>query len=185
MRCQHSMGLWMLITILMVGLLACNPAEPECYEPIDVKAQSRFVVKEVNDTFYMTSINGQDSIQIDTTITSYRDTVFNAVAMIALDTDSSIGFLGVRTAAVGVPLNPFTDSQRYRILFDTADIATADTVTFYYQPQEHFISNNCGYTHYFHLDSARSTFNFLDSVVLNETDITNDNSIRHLLLYFF
>jgi len=175
------------VLLLSFGIVACESGEPECFEPVEVKAKTSFVIKSVIDTgFYVVPNPGSpDSTWVDTTLISYRDSFFNNIALLALDVDSSVGVLGIRTTLMGVPLNPFTDSQRYKILFDTANLAISDTLTFYYQTQEHFISNNCGYTHYFHIDSARSTFNFLDSLVLSRKEVNNDNSIRNLYLYFF
>ncbi len=177
----------LLCLLFLTVCYSCQSSEPECYEPVEVKANSSFVIKNVVDTGYyvITNPGSPDSTWVDTTLVSYRDSFFNAIAMVALDVDVQLGVLGVRTSILGVPLNPFTDSQRYQILLDTADLSLADTITFFYHTEEHFISNNCGYTHYFHIDSARTTFNFMDSVVLSKKEVTNDNSVRNLFLYFF
>ncbi len=76
--------------------------------------------------------------------------------------------------------------MRYRLVFDTSQVNTADTVTFYYTSSVHFISNSCGYTNYYNLDSVHSTKNVLDSISVVNPAVTNNQTLqaKHVLLYF-
>ena len=68
-----------------------------------------------------------------------------------------------------------TDSMKYHNLFDT--------LTFYYQRNLQFLSNACGYTYFYTIDSVSTTHNNIDSLLLTNTAVTNNVATKHLRLY--
>jgi hypothetical protein len=58
-----------------------------------------------------------------------------------------------------------------------------DTLTFFYQKQLKFISNACGYTDFFSLDSVHSTHNSIDSIIILNRSVTNDPKVKQLNIY--
>ncbi|MBS1643694.1 MAG: hypothetical protein JST36_01525 [Bacteroidetes bacterium] len=80
-------------------------------------------------------------------------------------------------------LSNATDSSRWILRPDSAN-AMQDTLSFYYQRQLHFLSNACGYTYFYHLDSIQSTRNAIDSIRLEAADVTNDANVEHLKIIF-
>jgi hypothetical protein len=170
----------LLLLLLMMAMIACEPSTPECYEPNSVRLNAGFIVRR--DTIVVV-----DSISFrDSTIIQYSDSFMRSPLMLSLDTDSIYGVIGTPngTSTLGIALNPNTDSMRYLVQFDTA-LAHFDTITFFYKPSIHFISNNCGYTHYFNIDSVHVTKNYLDSAAIQRSQVTNEANIRHVLFYFF
>lgn len=80
-------------------------------------------------------------------------------------------------------LSGVADSSRWMLRPDSA-IGLQDTLTFYYQRQLHFLSNACGYTHYYYIDSVKTTRNAIDSVQIERADITNDANVENLKIIF-
>jgi predicted nucleic-acid-binding Zn-ribbon protein len=165
------------IGLILAGLASCESKDPECYEPINVTAKSVFKIRD--------SIAIVDSLtKRDTILVTYRDSIMRSPAMYSIDVDSQYNLLGYNSSVLGVPLNPATDSMRYIIKTDTA-AAVSDTISFYYRPVLHFISNNCGYTYYYTLDSVHLTKNALDSFSMTSTNVNNEGKTEHVMLYFF
>jgi len=172
---------WILLySLIFMGFSSCEKGEPECYEPVSILTRNQFVLKQIvhYDSIY------QDTIHIDTSVVSFKDTGLAAPAMFSLDMPQNIISYGGRNSTmIGIPFEPNIPSMRYVIQFDTTT-AVYDTITYYYKTSNHFISNACGFTNYFHIDSIHITKNILDSSVLQKKDIVSGNDIQ-VLLYFF
>lgn len=112
--------------------------------------------------------------------TQNKDTVLPKVTVFALNKDSLIR---KRTGLSGMqlPLDLHNDTSRF--YFQTDSTAKADTLTFAYKRQPHFVSAGCGVVMYFNIDSAWSTKNVVKSVQLNAKNITTINEI-HIILHF-
>ena len=166
-------------SLLVLGLASCETEGPECYEPINVTVKSIFV----NRDSFSTTV-GTDTSLRDTTYIIEDDTFLEAPRFTALDLNSQgiYQVTGVSTAVIGVALDAAKDSMRYTIQTDTLS-GDIDTITFYYRPSLFFVSNNCGYTNYFDLDSIRVTKNVLDSAKLNKPSVTKEGNVRNVLLY--
>lgn len=80
-------------------------------------------------------------------------------------------------------LSNVSDISHWTLQPDSA-IAIKDTLSFYYQRQLHFLSNACGYTYFYHLDSVSTTRNAIDSVRLEAADITNNANVENVKLIF-
>ncbi|MEO6833595.1 MAG: DUF6452 family protein [Chitinophagaceae bacterium] len=88
-----------------------------------------------------------------------------------------------RLIQLSFSLSNVSDTSRWVLQPDSA-VAIQDTLSFYYQRQLHFLSNACGYTYFYHLDSVASTRNAIDSIRLEAADITNDANVENLKLIF-
>lgn len=179
--------LFIVLGLCSMGLISCEKDEPECYQPVNVTAISAFVVRDsVRKIDTLPTSTPGNIITRDTYYISFRDSPLINPGMYTLDVTPAYRIVGDESESVlPTPLNPGKDSMRYRILFDTAVSANADTLTFFYTSSVHFISNNCGYTNYFNIDSVHITKNVLDSVAVFKREVTSDQSTRNILLYFF
>ena len=80
-------------------------------------------------------------------------------------------------------LSNVTDSSRWVLRPDSA-VALEDTLTFYYQRQLHFLSNACGYTNFYYIDSLKTTTNALDSAIIVRPDITTDVNVENVQIFY-
>jgi len=122
----------------------------------------------------------------------------NKVAIIA-DTLLPNPIVGViDTAGYGVPyyigyhnvfqfsmfLNPNSDTCRWFINTDSTFTASSfDTLTFVYNSKLQFLSNACGYTYYYNLLGVTTTKHNIDSVILENTNVTSNVNVEHLKIY--
>lgn len=167
------------LILASIIFLACKK-DNTCYQPRDVRAQVGMVVKEV---LKIDSL--RDTVVVDTSITTYRDTSILQLHALSLDVDSPIHiYAAPRSAQIGLLLNPNADSIRYRLAYDTSS-TDYDTVVLYYTHSLQFISNSCGYTYYYTLGSAGLQGAQLDSFAIPNPSVTKDVNKRNLNLYFF
>lgn len=178
--------LFIVLGLCGMGLVSCEKEEPECYQPVNVTAISAFVLRDsIRKTDTLPSSTPGIIITRDTYYISFRDTPLINPGMYTLDVTPAYRIVGDESESVlPTPLNPNKGSMRYRILFDTAVSTSSDTLTFFYTSSVHFISNNCGYTNYFNIDSVHVTKHVLDSAAIIKREVTSDQSKRNILLYF-
>ena len=60
---------------------------------------------------------------------------------------------------------------------------SADTITFLYQRSLKFLSNACGYTYFYSLDSVITTHHIIDSVHILNKSVTNNVNTKHLQIF--
>src|SRR5690606_18644482 len=126
-----------------------------------------------------------DTSARDTTIISHYDTQMVAPYFRSLNVDSVVSIIGVRgTVVMPLPLNPDASFIQYLVVHDTASMNVNDTLTIYYTPQVHFISNSCGYTYFYQIDSLQTATNLFDSTSLVDRAVTTKGNVRNILLYF-
>lgn len=179
MKKDFRLVLWILCSLFVTGMISCETEGPECYEPVNVSAKSVFVIRDS-----ITVPISTDTSLRDTTYITAKDTILEAPRLTALDLSTVFyQVTGAGVSVLGVALDPARDSMRFKIQADTL-IAASDTITFYYKPSLFFISNNCGYTNYFTLDSIHITKNFFDSAVISNINVTKEGNTRNVLLYF-
>ena len=88
-----------------------------------------------------------------------------------------------RISKFTLSLSNLADSSTWVIRPDSA-VALEDTLTIYYERQLRFLSNSCGYTNYYNLDSIHYSRHALDSASINHRDVTNDANVEHLKLFY-
>lgn len=171
-----------ILAVALVALvfIACEPGEPQCYEPNNVSCNLNILRKHID--------SDTDTVQGRIVITnkaSYLDSfVITARAFLLNDTTNPIVISIENYNTFSVLLNPDTNHIRYKLQFDTTK-DNFDTLNIFYHSNLHFISNSCGYTYYFGIDSVQSTYNFLDSIYISNNAVTNSASDRHISLCFF
>ena len=161
---------------------SCESEQPECYQPTVVTSNISFVRKRV-DTFPI--VDSSTGIPRDSLAISYPDS-FMIAPRAALLNDSlnlTINTSG-RTSVIATILNPDVNQVSYSLQYDT-NVALLDTVQIFYRSSLKFISNSCGYTYFFNIDSVKSTKHVADSIFIFKPAVTNDASVRHIGLYFF
>lgn len=159
---------------------ACEKEGPDCLQPNQVLLRVSFKAKAIDrlDTLI-------DSVLVDTTIIRYKDTFFNSPIMISIDMPQNvISFGSPNSNFLGIPLNPDSNRISYALQYDTTK-NEFDTLTYFYHSSVHFISNACGFTHYYQLDSLQTTHHLIDSTVISQREVTDKASDRHINLYFF
>jgi len=81
-------------------------------------------------------------------------------------------------------LSPDTTICQWRFTSDTLNaVAYYDTFTFYYQRKLQFLSNACGYTDFYSIDSVHTTHHIVDSLHIINTSVTNNVNTKHLQVY--
>lgn len=93
------------------------------------------------------------------------------------------------SSVYSISLSPFADSCQWAIIADSTKLVTGaevfDTLTFRYQRQLNFLSNACGYTYFYTLDTVNTTRHNIDSVIITNTSVTlNANGTSQLAIYF-
>ena len=163
-----------MLSLLLAG--GCSPKDDLCFTPKNVYLQIGF---QVIDTMFLTDVQGRDSI-----VVQVRDTGLNYPSMLSLGVDSPVLFQGTKLAfGLETLLDPSKPQLTFQFQADSSNPLT-EMVTVFYQPYEHFISNACGYTFNYRIDSVQSTFNDLDSIHILNRDVTLDAQKKHLQFYF-
>lgn len=123
--------------------------------------------------------------RVNDTSSAVRDTLLPSPVFIALTAytpDNSFIQLTTRNK-FAFQLSNLTDTCQWAIQPDTLS-AVKDTLTFYYKRQLSFLSNACGYTYLYNIDSVRTTRHALDSVQLGSRDVTSNASAENLRIYY-
>ena len=72
---------------------------------------------------------------------------------------------------------------QWKITTDTLPTNQYDTLTFFYQRNLQFLSNACGYTYFYTLDSVHTTHINIDSLHIINTSVTNNVNTKHLQIF--
>lgn len=120
-------------------------------------------------------------LPVDTS-TIFIDTALTSAVFLPITTHSSSGIIYPLGSSFTISLSP--DSTICKWAFATDTPATVfDTFTFYYQRRLQFLSNACGYTDFYTLDSVHTTHTFIDSLHLINTNVTNNVNITHVQVF--
>lgn len=110
-----------------------------------------------------------------------RDTTMPGVTLYAIGREDDSLYKAVSTSGMQFPFDRTADSSRYH--FQTDDGRPADTLTFRYRRQPHFVSAGCGFATYFTIDTAFSTNHVVTSVVVDNSQVTTANE-QNITIYF-
>ncbi len=100
--------------------------------------------------------------------------------------DSVLVAAGTAVQQVYLPMRSTVDETSWCIHYtqeNLSDPALNDTVTFGYESQPYFASEECGASYRYYINSVKCTTHLLDSVVLADSLITNAD-IERIRLYF-
>jgi hypothetical protein len=115
--------------------------------------------------------------------TSFTDTALPAAVFIPLaKVDSNVGTIFPLQSIFTISLSPDTNFCRWAFTTDSFR-NEFDTLSFYYQRDLQFISNACGFTYFYTLDSVHTTHNNIDSLFITNTSVTNNVNTKHLRIY--
>ena len=94
-------------------------------------------------------------------------------------------FLYPLGSSFAISLSPDTTFSQWLFSSDTLLYAAKiiDTVSFYYTRQLQFLSNACGYTYFYTLDSVLTTHFIIDSLHITNTSVTNNVNTKHLQVF--
>lgn len=176
------------LLILLCGffaLVSCETKGPDCFEPILVTVSNSFQRVDTQRVFYYIppdTITLMDSLRFVA-----KDSIMPRSEVKVLDFSTPFTVLGTEpgSAIMRIALNPAADSIRYTFRADNTDTnSVMDTITFYYLPKVHFISNNCGYNYYYTINNVVSTKKLFDSLRIINNNVTNDVSVKNVQFYF-
>ena len=123
------------------------------------------------------------SYQNTDTSNAIFDTALPHPIWIAIDSGVRIQY-AEKSNKFALTLSPLADSCRYVLQPDSA-IQSYDTIVFYYEKNEQFLSTACGYTYFYNLLSLKTSFNNIDSVVIKNPVVNNDvNTPEHIQVFF-
>jgi len=147
------------------ALLACTQARQPCLTP-------RIASLIVETMHFPTD-----------TATTTIDTSLPHAVFVAMPTNDSLrGTIYPQQAVFTLSLSPDSTICRWEFTTDSFK-HNFDTLTFFYRRNLQFISNACGYTYFYSLDSVHTTHDFVDSVLVLNTSVTNNVNTKHLKIF--
>jgi len=115
-------------------------------------------------------------------------------SLATLDTALPLPYFGALTNS-GIQLVKYPTSALFTLSLSSnanscqwlmaTDSTNFDTLTFYYQRQLKFLSNACGFTYFYNLDSVRYSNNYhnIDSILITNTSVTTNVNTEHLKIF--
>lgn len=161
-KCTHLY--WLIIAGILFA--SCTPERDPCLQPKSVSL--RFGTYKTADTGTL----GKDSTL--------------PAAIIGMVDSPYIFYLGAKSNKFQLLLSPLADSVRWFIMPDSnaANKVLRDTITFHYQKHLHFISTGCGYNYYYTLSNITQTDNYIDSIKINNAEVTTEANIEHVKIFY-
>jgi hypothetical protein len=149
----------------LVALAACTQERQPCLTPATA------------------SLNVQCIHLLSDTSVQVRDTALPRAILAPLTaTGPQYRIYNAPSSLFVLSLSPVTDSCQWLFTTDSLN-QPFDTISFSYARKLQFISNACGYATFFTLKQVHSTHFNIDSILLNNTDVTNDVNTRQLKIY--
>jgi len=110
------------------------------------------------------------------------DTALPAAVFSSVTDHGVVQILFPQQANFTISLSPLSDTCRYYFTTDSAH-QRVDTLDFYYQRSLDFISNACGFTYFYSLDSVHTSHLNIDTVRILNSSVTNNANITQLQIY--
>lgn len=98
------------------------------------------------------------------------------------DIDTTARFYS-KSSTFTLTLSQIADESRWFVAADTAPGSPIDTIDFRYSRKLNFISNACGYNYLFTLLAVTSTHNFIDSIKIEDANVSNDAGKNNIQVY--
>jgi hypothetical protein len=144
-------------------MLACQQQKDLCLQPQNVQAQI--------------SIKGGDADS------AYSITIPYLQAHVLVNNEEKLLLEGqFQVSSASLSLSPLADTTTWIVSFDST-MTIRDTFTLTYQRQPHFVSNGCGYTYFFNLDTVWATQHIIKSLKLDNKFVSNNVNETHITLY--
>lgn len=172
-----------ICAITAISIAGCESDEPQCYEPQQVTANIRFEIDK--DTTVVIDSSNPNVPPIPKDTIYIRDTALNFPIATSLVGGTKDYSTQSDRYNLYLFLNPDTNFISYKIQVDSAMTDNMlDTLTLYYRPSLHFISNACGYTYYYAIDSVHCSKHVFDTAYVSEQSVTSEASKVNVHLGF-
>jgi hypothetical protein len=148
-----------VLLLFVFSFIACQTQRDPCLLPTDVNVRVKSLKRATDST--------------------YADSVLVNLNLAALDNDT-IKYLYLGSKLVNnffIRLSPKIDSCVYLLQPDSS-LSVIDTLRFFYGRRLQFLSNACGYTYFFTLDSIHFTKNTIDTILIVNHDVTTDANTK-------
>jgi len=170
---RYRSVLRLLYILLIISVfIACTQERQPCLTPKRASLNLRFV-HFAADSSIVTN--------------NFTDTSLPRAIFTSLGDSGNLSTLYLApTAYYTISLSPVTDSCKWQFIADSTSLLSAanfDTLSFYYKRKLQFLSNACGYTDFYSIDSVRTTKIHVDSVIITNTSVTNDVNTKHLKIF--
>lgn len=98
--------------------------------------------------------------------------------------DTALYTNGIGITSLSLPMSYSQDADEYLFAFtDAAGVTRTDTVVIGKTNQPHYESVDCTPQFWHTITSVTTTHNRLDSISINEADVNNDQSKKHITLH--
>lgn len=162
---RHKYVPVLLLAFMGISWLACTQQRQPCLTP---KIASLII-----ETIHLTSDTA--TIPVDTALP-------HAVFISMPANDSFKGTIYPLQSVFTLSLSPDSTICRWEFTTDSFQ-HSYDTLTFYYQRNLQFLSNACGYTYFYTLDTVVTTHLIIDSVHILNRAVTNNVNTKHLKIF--
>lgn len=122
------------------------------------------------------------TLQFKPGVTDAVDTALPAALFLARTATGTKGFVFGRQSTFSIWLSTVADSTTWLVATDTLN-TLFDTLTFRYGRNQFFVSNACGFTYFFNLSSVSTTHQFIDSIRIINSNVTNNVNAGNLQIY--
>jgi len=124
---------------------------------------------------------------ISDTGTIFYDTILPAAEFVPLNNKSDSVGVYPQASTFTISLSPASDTCRWLFRADTTGVLprdyTFDTLTFIYTPNLQFLSNACGFTDFYTIDTVLTSHTNIDSLHITDKSVTNDISAMHVQIF--
>ena len=151
-----------LLALCVTGWIACTQERDPCLTP------------------KIASLNINTQHLTTDTSTIFVDTALPSAVFVPLTTTSNkTATIYPQEANFTISLSPDSVICQWAFTTDTPNFYY-DTLTFFYERKLQFISNACGYTYFYNIDSVHTTHHNVDSIHILNTSVTNNVNTKHL-----
>ena len=161
----------LLLALCVMGWMACTQQRQPCLTPKTASLIIETIHKQTDTSTVFVDSALPHAVFIaftnDPNALPGRDYSLGSLFAISLSPDSSVCQWAFTADSLSAALNP----------------GQFDTLTFYYRRNLQFLSNACGYTYFYSLDSAHTTHKIIDSLHIINTSVTNNVNTKHLQVY--
>lgn len=152
-------GLHLFISLCLIFFMIHCEDDP-CEETLDIP---------VGVTFHTIDTNG-----------TKQDIAISALSVYARDNDSIVADSSLNVHELKLPLNPHAESCMF--IFDADSLQ--DSISFLYDNNIEFVSQDCGFKSVYDIDTIISTNHFIDSLNIIQNTV-NSSDENHLEIFVF
>lgn len=153
-----------ILALCVCGVLACSQQRQACLTP-------KIATLSIGTIHYNSD-----------TATVAVDTAIPAAVFSPLTGAANVYTIYPQQSSFTVSLSPDTTFCRWQFTTDSF-LYQPDTISFYYRRHLQFLSNACGFTYFYDIDSVKTTHFIIDSVHILNTSVTNNVNTKHLQVY--